>query len=406
MRKRNSNKIYLNQWIAFGLVALQWFLFTATQPFAFRGLRWYHTLAISLSAFLLTKKMFVWKALGRYKWIYIFMGLGWLLLLLFTKNELGSMVEDVFKLFISVATIILMITTLAHPMGRKVFFLSILFTALLRCFVVIDYTQYDLSHNVGLSGFGKDKNFTGMLLAMGSMILVPFVLSSKVKIRNRIGGSILFFYFLYWTFITGSRSASISIFLSISILAFMYYFRIRGSGKNINMMVFIILFAIISIGTISAVTSKYGVLKENYLQLGEFAKGERRDINSRRFLVDLSIEKIKKQPFIGSGVGSSAYLLDRYFLTHNSYLSQWIEMGLPGIVSFLLFAIFISKEIKLQLEKYLNGKQHFDLGLSLIGLPLIFMLAALNMNLGLFLGLFAAFEYERNQNWDFKRKTS
>ena len=406
MRNRNLNKISKRQWIAFGLVTLQWFLMTATEPFKFKDIRWYTVLTISLIAFLLMNKSFVWRALGKYRWIFIFTGVGWLLLILFQIDFMFT-VESVFKSFIAICTFILLIPTLSHPMARKFLFFGILYTAFMRCFVVFDYTQYELIYFESLHGLGKNKNFTGLMFGIGILALTPFILSSKVLILKRIFGGGLAICFLYWLFLTGSRSAAIAVSGSILVIGYIYIFKEMGIETKVRTVAFITLFSIFGLVTIPLLSEKYGVINENFVRLTEFLSGKRLDINSRRVLINLSIERIKDSPICGSGFGSSKYLTGKYFLTHNTYLTEWIERGLPGILSLFLFVVFVWGEIRLQVKSMIYGQEHqLDLALSLTGIQVVLMM--LTMNIGTFLifyiCLFAAFEYERNYNKLYRRR--
>ena len=90
------------QWLAFGLIALQWFLLTQTAPFAgVVALRWYHFLVMSALAVILMNRGFSWISLGKFKWIYITSAIGILLMLIGVTNTTESMI-DVIKLSVSI----------------------------------------------------------------------------------------------------------------------------------------------------------------------------------------------------------------------------------------------------------------------------------------------------------------
>ena len=390
---------HITQRMAFLLPTLLFFFTTGTEPFAYRSLRWYHTLAISMLTFLLMKRTLSWRALGKYKWIYIFTALGWFLLLL-TQYDFFLTAENVFKSIVALVTFLLLIPTLSHSKARKILFFGILYTAFMRGLIVLEYVQTDILISDSLTGFGKDKNFTGMILGMGILLLSSFILSRNVFFQYRLFSSGLAICFLYWIFHTASRSAAIAIFASILIIGIFYLFMAKGIGVKLRIIVFSIVIVIFSITIIQSVTTKYKLIQNNYTRLIELTRGERKDINKRFYRLDIGITQIKQNPFIGKGYGSSAYLVgEKRSLAHNSYLAKWIEFGLPGIISLLLFVIFVLMEITNQFNKMKFGnKPLFDLALSMSAIPLILMMATLDMStiINFYVCLFASFEYERN----------
>ena len=393
---RNNNRISKRQWIAFGLVTLQWLLMTATEPFKYRGLRWYHTLIISLVAFALMRRKLIWRALGKYRWIFAMYGVSWLLLLL-TQENVTFTAERIFKSIVGISTFMLLIPILSHQTARKVLFFGLLYTAIMRCIVIIDYTQSEIFFE-GLHGLGKDKNFSGLLLAMGISLLLPFILSQSMKTRYRIISTGLSFWFLYNIFSSGSRSASIAAIASLAVVGFLHLVLMKSIVVKFRTIVFGVLAFLVSVIVLQSLTGKYEILAENYTRLNEFVGGKRADISGRLQLFELAVAKIKENPIIGGGYGSSQYLKGYRVLTHNTYVAQWIEFGFAGVLSLFLFVIYVMQEIKHQLKKmqYDQG-QKFDFALVLSGLPFIFMLATLNMGtITIFMiCLFAAFEYER-----------
>ncbi|NQU35412.1 MAG: O-antigen ligase family protein [Bacteroidetes bacterium] len=342
-------------------------------------------------------KKFEWRALGRFKWIYILIGISWILLLI-TQDEFTSTLESVFKSSVAISTFLLLIPTLSHPLARKILFYAILYTAFMRCIVIIDYAQYDILYSESLHGFGKDKNYSGMLLAMGTTLLLPFILSKKVSMLYRLFSSGLSIWFLYWIFNTGSRSAVVTVFASVLAIGYLYIVKVRGVTVKLRMVVLGFVIVVFSVSAIQSLTDKYGVLQENFIRLIEFVNGERADINGRLELFNMAVTKIIENPIIGSGYGSSEYMRGKRALTHNSFVAQWIETGLLGILSLFLFVIFVWKEIKQQIENMnYEQEQRFDLALSLSGIPFIMMLMTLNMGTMIYfmIYLYATFEWER-----------
>lgn len=393
---RNNNIISRRQWIAFGLVTLQWFLITATEPFKYRGMRWYFPLIISLVAFALMRRKLIWRALGKYKWIFAMYGVSWLLLLL-TQENVTLTAERIFKSIVGVSSFVLLIPVLSHQTARKVLFFGVLYTVIMRCIVIIDYTQSEILFE-SLHGLGKDKNFSGMLLAMGISLLLPFILSQSMKTRYRIISTGLSFWFLYNIFSSGSRSASIAAIASLAVVGFLHLVLMKSIVVKFRTIVFGVLAFLVSVIVLQSLTGKYEILAENYTRLNEFVGGKRADISGRLQLFELAVAKIKENPIIGGGYGSSQYLKGYRVLTHNTYVAQWIEFGFAGVLSLFLFVIYVMQEIKHQLKKmqYDQG-QKFDFALVLSGMPFVLMLATLNMGtITIFMiCLFAAFEYER-----------
>ena len=398
MRRRNSNTIPARQRASFGLVIVHLLIMTATEPLVFQDFRWYAALMINLCAFLLFGRDFVWRALGRYRWIFYTMGIG-LVLSLFRHDNPLSELDLIVKMIVAVSTLLLIVPVLAHPKARKILVFGLLYVAFMKTIVVVDYTQNELLDAGILTGHGRNKNGIGLILALGIAVVTTFILSPKIQTKYRVLSCGLAVWYLYWMFTSGSRSATITAFASIMMISYMYFFNVKDFTTKMRIITFSFIVFAFTLTVVPILTSKFDALHKTYWRLIDFTTGKSDDINARSQLAAIALGRIQESPIIGSGLGSSkTYDIGgiRKFV-HNKYLTEWVELGLPGILALLLFVVLALMELKNQMKKIQHGQeQHFDLALSLIIVPLMFMLTTIDAAVTFYYCIYAAFEYERN----------
>ena len=88
-----------NQKIAFLLVCFQWLLFSDSLPIENNWVRFYHTLFISITAYLLCGIKLKIKYLGNYRWAYASLLFSWFLLIISGNENIIVIVKTLVNIF-------------------------------------------------------------------------------------------------------------------------------------------------------------------------------------------------------------------------------------------------------------------------------------------------------------------
>ena len=99
-------------------------------------------------------------------------------------------------------------------------------------------------------------------------------------------------------------------------------------------------------------------IKSVQTQMNELDENKVNNINTRYYLLNYTIDKIKKKPLLGYGTGSfveefssisehaKLVLADEHKTPHNNFLFIWFELGLVGLLVFLSIFFFQLKAYK------------------------------------------------------------
>ena len=120
--------------------------------------------------------------------------------------------------------------------------------------------------------------------------------------------------------------------------------------------------------------------------------------SDRELLTRKALFLISKNPFLGVGVGgtrSALVEINNYFpfyLIHNTYLSEWAEKGLLGLLSYVIWIIVF---LKFLYRKFFSVPIHDQVWLLLL-IPFFFMINSIDMSSisAMLLAIFSGIFYE------------
>lgn len=196
---------------------------------------------------------------------------------------------------------------------------------------------------VGIIGVSA---YASYIINVGIAIVVAFIFAEKkIKIKQ----SVYLTLFLIALFATGKRTILIAALLAILII-----FLFSSDKKKYR----VFLKVIIVIGTIGALS--YLFVPQAQIMFERFVMGMGdKDLNNRRIFWEEALFLFNKNPIWGNGFGIFP-VFDKIegtrwgYSAHNIYLEILAELGLTGIIVYILFSIYvIIKSIKLLCNKKL-----------------------------------------------------
>lgn len=290
---------------------------------------------------------------------------------------------------------LLLIPSFSSPKVRTAFLLAVIMSAFAWTIHIRtqmgDY-RYLLTPYY-LKGVGNDKNFIAFVLSLActSSFAAIFFLNLQFKRFPKplivMGLLALSAYFAYYIFLTYSRSGLVTVFVGL-LGVFAMLLRKRGLSPGI------ILF-----GAVLSFTVYYfvvGLLPQIAPQWVGYFDEDR--LGMRVSDIQKALAIIADNPFMGIGIGQSK---DSYSvlgqlgsygrgLPHNLYLETWTEVGLLGIIGFVVWFLFFWKKLGVDFD-LLTGLDRIAM---LIFIPLFTMLLFLDMStiayymLALMVGMF------------------
>ena len=255
--------------------------------------------------------------------------------------------------------------------GNKKLFYSIIHTLFFTAFIVSFYTviQY-----YGLDPFLKEmtqltstigqKNWISNYLSMIFPVAFSYFLLEKIK-RNRIFYFFLLSILYMALMICQSRgiwiSITLTIMLAIYIIIKFKFYKIFKRNKKWLVLLLVTFLAITVIYSTDNPLNKSAITVPQRA-MSTFDENDP-SINTRFLIWNTTFDMIKDKPILGSGIGSFKmnYLFyqaeflknNSYYLkysgnakeAHNEYLQLLAEVGILGLVSFLIIFYFFYKKI-------------------------------------------------------------
>ena len=320
-------------------------------------LPWYLVLGIAGLAFLILKLSLNL----RYGNVFIMvMGLGFLggVFSLFRAPDLSQALWNTVAFGINIVIYLLMLPVLATQITRRFLLFLIVIIAILWA---INIQELLLTNEVlyyktfgdasEITRASRDKNMVGYCISLGSQTLFFLTLFwqprknisnfRKFLVRSAFGITGLFL--LYSIFLIYARSAIITVFVGVFVIALIYV--IENKQKlNISYLKAFIPIVIIVV-SIWFLWPKILENSPSWIKMIEQPATKGLDAySSRTDLLLQGLEVIKQNPIIGIGIGetkASSFIIQGYkgALLHNLYLTDWLEKGILGIISYLVWII-------------------------------------------------------------------
>lgn len=190
--------------------------------------------------------------------------------------------------------------------------------------------------------------YTDHNVFLASSIVISIYLVYKVEFHKKYKNIILFFlpFYLFSIFTEAGKSGQIVLILLL-VLFFMFFF--KNNIKKLTIYVITLIIGVFVIYNTSEIVEK----RFTY-ELKRFMENK---TSSRSLLFTHSIDLIKEKPVLGYGAGSftdkfrdineetKKVIRYQHKTPHNNYLYVWIELGLLGLLMFLLIFYFQIKEL-------------------------------------------------------------
>lgn len=193
--------------------------------------------------------------------------------------------------------------------------------------------------------------YTDHNLFLASSIVISIYLIFKVEFHKKYKNIIFFFlpFYLFSIFTEAGKSGQIVLILLL-VLFFIFFF--KNNIKKLIISVITLIIAVFVIYNTSEIVEK----RFTY-EIKRFIENK---TSSRSLLFNHSIDLIKENPVLGYGAGiftdkfgeineeTKKVLRYQHKTPHNNYLYVWIELGLLGLLLFLLIFYFQIKELYYQ----------------------------------------------------------
>lgn len=212
----------------------------------------------------------------------------------------------------------------------------------------------------------KDSIFTSLFVAFAIFMLAHYSVDYKKYRSVTIPIAIFFTYYLF--FVNIGRAGQF-IFVMLFILFALQRLRVDWKLLGVAAIVLISIVAVSLLGPSSFSTRQTVAVREiqQYMHSEESEVPHESSLGTRLILVRNSLELIKLKPIFGWGTGSFAAAYRKFapesqikdvkrVNPHNQYLLTWVELGLPGLISFLsiLFVLAVVFYKSQQLTGYLG----------------------------------------------------
>ncbi len=278
-----------------------------------------------------------------------------------------GLVSKVLEWFIIYFLVLEVFTTKKRVKTALIVLMVTAFSTILDSFWQYYFSHKDIffGHTIGLgmratAGF-KTPNGLGAYLTL----FIPFSLSTVFYWKNNISKWVSFFIFLlsFWSIIIAfSRGAFMGALMGLLFLIF--FLRLQGKPVKKNyVFLFVAIFGILAITGILVMNSHYVVDLLN-----------RKGTADGRLSIWLeSLQLIKDRPLFGHGINTFMRIFQYYrkvpssspTFAHNCYIQMAVEVGIVGLVSFLviILKLFLNQFRKRETCYSSNNFQVLSLGL-------------------------------------------
>ena len=308
--------------------------------------RWYFALGVALFSFLLLRKPIEKISLNLFYLTFAFSFVGSILSLIRSVNIDVTLYNTV-AFGISLVTYLLFIPVLSTQLARKVILIAMIIISFIWAIKIIELlSNYSFLAYSTFASTGADKNAIGFRLALAANIffylslLGNIVRNSKKPIRFvlRFIFGFLGLLFLLFTTLIYARSALLSGIIGFLIIFYIFIIQSDNRTKVFkSVLILIILFSGLAwiLPKIVAFSPYWNSIMDQLSTTGF------QTFSTRLNLLDKGVFIISQNPFIGVGIGGTKnsisyfnlYFPDYYI--HNTYVSEWAEKGLFGIMMYL-----------------------------------------------------------------------
>ncbi len=325
-----------------------------------------------------------------------------LISVIWADNKVESIVK-LTDLFAILSSLLIIFFFVKHKVLNIKYILSIIAVTLVidligsyyQYFSVLRFSDFNFEYSNSLRGFYGNKNMTSIVF----MIKLPMIIMLGELINKKFFKILVLsisFLTFYMIFLQSSRAAFLGIFLSIIFFFTMmivrkYYYK-NNIKKNLSMLLKYSLPLIVAFLFFKITVSQVGEISvEN--RVSSIINNSEDASSSERFrFYAAGLEYIASNPIFGCGIGNWRILSIKYdsekmfsyvvpYFAHNDLLEIFIETGIFGFLSYLLFFIFIFKINLLNTFKSLTNDEFPPYYLLIISFIFLFLDTNLNFPL-------------------------
>ena len=392
------------KWLPVLLVSV-YFLSLWDPPFLpIPDIRWYMVLGLGIVTFLAQGSRLDMHA-ASLLWVVYGLSFAGALISLIRAPNFDLALWNTVGLAISFVAYLLFLPVLATRRARWFLLILLIGVAILWTIEIqLLVRNYDTLIYSTFGTTGSDKNHIGLNLALAgtaSFYLAAFWKPPLIRsnfqlrvIRFIFGvGGVWFFYNMSLIY---ARFAILTALVGIgAVLVVMWIKGPRSLTGVLKLVLTISVFLIIAL----LLAPKVLEISPVWERLIKGVKNQGFEIFSdRELLTRKALFLISKNPFLGVGVGgtrSALVEINNYFpfyLIHNTYLSEWAEKGLLGLLSYVIWIIVF---LKFLYRKFFSVPIHDQVWLLLL-IPFFFMINSIDMSSisAMLLAIFSGIFYE------------
>jgi O-antigen ligase len=232
---------------------------------------------------------------------------------------------------------------------RRLLFIQASATALMAvigCVFYRNMTRLDIGNGL----YGNANDFA-IMIALNWPICLGFMLATRNPFKKLLWG-IGLIGMLWAVTLTYSRSGFMA--TAVAILASFWEFGIKGKRKHVVIGAAVLALLLLPV----LIPSHYGTRLEGIFNpnIDPLDKGSSA---ARRELLIMSLKLTATHPIFGVGPGQFESVTQTWFVTHNTYTQLSSEVGIPGLILFLLILRRVFRNLKdvTKTERFRNDPQ-------------------------------------------------
>ncbi|MEN4042817.1 MAG: O-antigen ligase family protein [Anaerolineaceae bacterium] len=337
--------------ISIVFVCLYFYYLWQPPIFQLPHLRWYIVIIWAVVAYLAHKTSLNLKAASVYWIVYGIAFLGACLSLL-RAPQLEHALTNTVAAGVNFLYFLLFIPILANKTTRLMLLIILLGVSFLWVTEVISLlVNHSRLIYSTFAETGDNKNFIGFLFSLASTALLYLSLTVTSQRYSRLAIILtrgllaaLSVGFLFMTALIYARSSILAALVGwIAVMAVSFYKRAIKTSKIlqiVSLSAFFMLSAVILLPRIVELSPQWQMIARNVEREGIDA------FHSRQMLIRKGLFLVSENPILGVGIGGSRFPVESPrenfpgFLIHNSYLSDWAERGLLGLLSNIMLVCF------------------------------------------------------------------
>ncbi|MHA1279551.1 MAG: O-antigen ligase family protein [Candidatus Helarchaeota archaeon] len=400
----HSNLKLSGKWFPSILVALFYLIRWAPPFIPTLNNNWYIALGLGIVAFLLQKATITMEG-SKLFWSFYGISLFGAIISLFRAPDQNQALYNTVAMGVNLIILFIYLPIISTKLTRKILLWILIISSILWTFKIQGLVnEYGTLIFSTFAKTGENKNDIGYTLALAAttlFYLAAFYRSEKsiqslsetlLRFTFLLLGGYLFYYQAL-IYAKGSLLATGAGFIIVLILMV-----IKSKQKlKLALLIAALLFIIVIISPF--VVTRIQQISPRWVDISESVvnEGITSISNNRELLLKKGIYLISQNPFIGVGIGGSRYPISTYnnyfpgYLIHNTFLTNWAEKGILGLISDIIWLVALFKVVKQKLTHLDNIDQIWII----LIIPLIVQMMLKNIAYEIMVVILAGIYYEQ-----------